>query len=162
MRMLKLEDVYDVTVAKDGQEALDRVKESMQAGDPYNLIFMDVQMPNMDGLDSTRLIRQSGFSAPIVALTAYAEEVCICIIRNQGARANMVISPMSSNVWNPAWTSSCQSPSGDQRSNMFSRPIVLPSKRKTKAIERHPKTRRTQQPHHRRRHQAVKQKHLFP
>ena len=76
MRMLKLEDVYDVTVAKDGQEALDRVKESMEAGDPYNLIFMDVQMPNMDGLDSTRLIRQSGFSAPIVALTAYAEEVC--------------------------------------------------------------------------------------
>jgi len=75
MRMLKLEDVYDVTVAKDGQEALDRVKESMEAGDPYNLIFMDVQMPNMDGLDSTRLIRQSGFSAPIVALTAYAEEV---------------------------------------------------------------------------------------
>lgn len=74
MRMLKLEDVYDVTVAKDGQEALDRVKESMDAGEPYNLIFMDVQMPNMDGLDSTRLIRQSGFSAPIVALTAYAEE----------------------------------------------------------------------------------------
>ncbi|KAJ4375508.1 Histidine kinase osmosensor [Didymella sp. IMI 355093] len=74
MRMLKLEDVYDVTVAKDGQEALDKVKESMEAGDPYNLIFMDVQMPNMDGLDSTRLIRQSGFSAPIVALTAYAEE----------------------------------------------------------------------------------------
>ncbi|KAH6643000.1 hypothetical protein C7974DRAFT_114348 [Boeremia exigua] len=74
MRMLKLEDVYDVTVAKDGQEALDRVKESMEAGEPYNLIFMDVQMPNMDGLDSTRLIRQSGFSAPIVALTAYAEE----------------------------------------------------------------------------------------
>ena len=32
------------------------------------------QMPNLDGLQSTRLIRQSGFSAPIVALTAYAEE----------------------------------------------------------------------------------------
>jgi len=91
MRMLKLEDVYDVTVAKDGQEALDRVKESMQAGDPYNLIFMDVQMPNMDGLDSTRLIRQSGFSAPIVALTAYAEEVCIRIIRTQGAQSNIIL-----------------------------------------------------------------------
>jgi osomolarity two-component system sensor histidine kinase SLN1 len=35
---------------------------------------MDVQMPNLDGLQSTRLIRQSGFSSPIVALTAYAEE----------------------------------------------------------------------------------------
>jgi osomolarity two-component system sensor histidine kinase SLN1 len=74
LRMLKLEDVYDVTVAKDGQEALDRVKESMERNTPYNLIFMDVQMPNLDGLQSTRLIRQSGFSSPIVALTAYAEE----------------------------------------------------------------------------------------
>jgi osomolarity two-component system sensor histidine kinase SLN1 len=74
LRMLKLEDVYDVTVAKDGQEALDRVKESMERQTPYNLIFMDVQMPNLDGLQSTRLIRQSGFSSPIVALTAYAEE----------------------------------------------------------------------------------------
>jgi len=69
---------------------------------------------------------------------------------------------MSSNVWNPAWTSSCQSPSEDLRSNTSLRPIVLPSKRRTKAIERHPKTRRTQRPRHRRRQQAVKQKHLFP
>lgn len=74
LRMLKLEDVYDVTVAKDGQEALDKVRESMEQRAPYNLIFMDVQMPNLDGLQSTRLIRQSGFSSPIVALTAYAEE----------------------------------------------------------------------------------------
>jgi osomolarity two-component system sensor histidine kinase SLN1 len=74
LRMLKLEDVYDVTVAKDGQEALDKVRESMEHKAPYNLIFMDVQMPNLDGLQSTRLIRASGFSSPIVALTAYAEE----------------------------------------------------------------------------------------
>ena len=31
-------------------------------------------MPNLDGLQSTRLIREMGFSAPIVALTAFAEE----------------------------------------------------------------------------------------
>jgi osomolarity two-component system sensor histidine kinase SLN1 len=73
LRMLKLEDVYDVTVAKDGQEALDKVKESMERQTPYNLIFMDVQMPNLDGLQSTRLIRQSGFDAPIVALTAVSD-----------------------------------------------------------------------------------------
>ncbi|KAH0003422.1 putative histidine kinase HHK5p, partial [Aureobasidium melanogenum] len=76
LRMLKLEDIYDVTVAKDGQEALDFVKESMTAPgrSPYNLIFMDVQMPNLDGLQSTRLIREMGYDAPIVALTAFAEE----------------------------------------------------------------------------------------
>ena len=79
--MLKLEDIYDVTVAKDGQEALDMVKETMTPSSPdsphekpFNLIFMDVQMPNVDGLQSTRLIREIGYQAPIVALTAFAEE----------------------------------------------------------------------------------------
>ena len=34
----------------------------------------NTQMPNLDGLQSTRLIREMGYSAPIVALTAFAEE----------------------------------------------------------------------------------------
>ncbi|KAL9610274.1 MAG: hypothetical protein Q9167_005019 [Letrouitia subvulpina] len=74
LRMLKLEDIYDVTVAKDGQEAFDLVKASMAESKLYNLIFMDVQMPNLDGLQSTRLIRSMGYSAPIVALTAFSED----------------------------------------------------------------------------------------
>ncbi|TVY49760.1 Two-component system protein B [Lachnellula occidentalis] len=76
IRMLKLENLYDVevVVAKDGKEAYDIVKESMDKGQYFNLIFMDIQMPNLDGLQSTRLIRQMGYSAPIVALTAFAEE----------------------------------------------------------------------------------------
>jgi len=74
LRMLKLEDVYDVVIAKDGQEAYDVVKKSMEEGKFFNLIFMDIQMPNLDGLQSTRLIREMGYSAPIVALTAFAEE----------------------------------------------------------------------------------------
>jgi osomolarity two-component system sensor histidine kinase SLN1 len=72
--MLKLEDIYDVVVAKDGQEAYEMVKASMAEGQFFNLIFMDVQMPNLSGIESTRLIRQMGYSAPIVALTAFAEE----------------------------------------------------------------------------------------
>jgi len=76
LRMLKLEEIYDVTVARDGQEALDLVKDSMHnpASEPYNLVLMDVQMPTMDGLQSTRLIREIGYRAPIVALTAFSEE----------------------------------------------------------------------------------------
>jgi len=74
LRMLKLEDVFDVTVVEDGQEAYDKVKESMESHRPFNLIFMDVQMPNVNGLESTRLIRKTGYTAPIVALSAYSEE----------------------------------------------------------------------------------------
>ena len=64
----------DVTIAKDGQEALDLVRHSMQGGDKFNLVFMDIQMPNLDGIQSTKRIRELGFSAPIVALTAFAED----------------------------------------------------------------------------------------
>jgi osomolarity two-component system sensor histidine kinase SLN1 len=73
-RLLKLEDIYDVTIAKDGQEAYDLVKANMENNQQFDVIFMDVQMPNLDGLQSTRLIRKMGYSAPIVALTAFSEE----------------------------------------------------------------------------------------
>ncbi|KAF7118918.1 hypothetical protein CNMCM5793_008554 [Aspergillus hiratsukae] len=74
LRMLRLEEVYDVTVVKDGQEAYDTVKANMEEGKVFDLIFMDIQMPNLDGLQSTRLIRGMGYSAPIVALSAFSEE----------------------------------------------------------------------------------------
>ncbi len=50
------------------------VRESMETGQRFNLIFMDVQMRILDGIQSTKRIREIGFSAPIVALTAFAEE----------------------------------------------------------------------------------------
>jgi osomolarity two-component system sensor histidine kinase SLN1 len=73
-KMLKLEDIYDVTIAKDGQEAYDLVKANMEKNQHFDVIFMDIQMPNLDGLQSTRLIRKMGYSAPIVALTAFSDE----------------------------------------------------------------------------------------
>jgi osomolarity two-component system sensor histidine kinase SLN1 len=47
--MLKLEDIYDVVVAKDGQEAYDMVKESMAKDQLFNLIFMDIQVSRVGG-----------------------------------------------------------------------------------------------------------------
>ncbi|KAL4865564.1 Two-component system protein B [Aspergillus spectabilis] len=84
LRMLALEEIYDVIVVKDGQEAYDTVKANMEEGKVFDLIFMDIQMPNLDGIQSTRLIRQMGYSAPIVALSAFSEDSNITDCMNSG------------------------------------------------------------------------------
>ncbi len=61
----------EVKIAGDGCQA---VEEIMAADKPWDVVLMDVQMPHMDGLDATRLIRADGRfdSLPIIAMTAHA------------------------------------------------------------------------------------------
>ncbi|MCL1845796.1 MAG: ATP-binding protein [Defluviitaleaceae bacterium] len=49
-----------------GEDAVKKIK----AGAIYDIIFMDHMMPGMDGMEAARLIRESGYTRPIVALTA--------------------------------------------------------------------------------------------
>jgi CheY-like chemotaxis protein len=58
-----------VTVAEDGTQAVDRAQE-----DIYDLVLLDYEMPEMDGLSTARIIRSregSGSSIPIIALTGH-------------------------------------------------------------------------------------------
>jgi CheY-like chemotaxis protein len=70
MKFLK-ERGYMVELASNGQEAV-----AMYIGKKYDAILMDIQMPEVDGIEATRMIReiekQYNIHTPIIALTAFA------------------------------------------------------------------------------------------
>jgi signal transduction histidine kinase len=61
-----------VTLASDGREGLSRALEALRAGEPFDLVLMDLQMPHVDGHQATAELRSAGYASPIVALTANA------------------------------------------------------------------------------------------
>jgi CheY-like chemotaxis protein len=70
---------YTVEVAENGKRAVEKFSK---APNDFDLIFMDVQMPEMDGKEATSTLRKKGFTdIPIVAMTAHAmkgdREMCI-------------------------------------------------------------------------------------
>ena len=71
----------EVDSAENGQVAIEMASASKAEGRPYDLILMDIQMPQLDGFDATRHLRREGWKGPIIALTAHAmtgdREKCI-------------------------------------------------------------------------------------
>ncbi|MFJ6025313.1 response regulator [Brevundimonas sp. NPDC092305] len=65
-----------VETAASGQEAVDAMKRAR-----YDLVFMDMRMPGMDGPTATRAVRARGDQTPIIALTAnaFAEDRKACL-----------------------------------------------------------------------------------
>lgn len=86
---------HTVVVANSGKEAV----EALKAG-RFDIVIMDVQMPDMDGLEATRIIRSSadvgaGSTIPIIAMTAHAmkgdKEKCL-----EAGMSDYISKPLSS------------------------------------------------------------------
>jgi len=61
---------YNLVVANNGREAIEKYTSEPER---YDLIFMDVHMPEIDGLEATRILRNRGYKeTPIIAMTADA------------------------------------------------------------------------------------------
>jgi CheY-like chemotaxis protein len=61
-----------VTVVENGRLAVDAALAAVRNANPYTVILMDMQMPVMDGYAATALLREKGYTGPIIALTAHA------------------------------------------------------------------------------------------
>jgi CheY-like chemotaxis protein len=82
----------EVDVAHDGNEAIAMVIDSVMRGRPYDLVLMDVQMPDCDGLAATRAIRAEGIGPgllPVIALTANAFPEDVAAARAAGMQGHL-------------------------------------------------------------------------
>ncbi|MGA2499863.1 MAG: ATP-binding protein, partial [Tepidisphaeraceae bacterium] len=62
----------EVEVVENGRLAMERVLAAEQSGEQFDLVLMDMQMPEMDGYQAAGRLREHGLNVPIVALTAHA------------------------------------------------------------------------------------------
>ena len=71
---------YEVTTAESGQEAIENVKKR-----PFDIIFMDIKMPFMNGVDACKSIKKIRSEAIVMMMTAYAVEALIQDALQEGA-----------------------------------------------------------------------------
>jgi PAS domain S-box-containing protein len=64
----------DVFLAENGLIAVEKIKERVAINKPFDLIFMDIHMPVMDGIEAAKIILDMGCKTPILALTANVME----------------------------------------------------------------------------------------
>ena len=79
----------EIVEASDGEEALDKVRD-----EDFDLILMDWNMPNMQGIDAVREIRVMGRETPIIMVTSERERTHIVEAVGAGA-INYLVKPFS-------------------------------------------------------------------
>lgn len=60
-----------VALAENGLIAVKLAREAVEEKTPFDVILMDMQMPELDGISATKQLRSTGYDLPIIALTAH-------------------------------------------------------------------------------------------
>ena len=81
VRSLLLSMGITVDEAESGQQALEMIRSY-----PYDMVFMDIQMPVMDGITAMHILKEEGFTLPVVAFSAHAS----ALEREKSLNAGMI------------------------------------------------------------------------
>ncbi len=65
---------YRAEVAGDGTEALDKIAESEERKDPFDLIVLDIRMPRMSGVELMDEMGRRGIFVPVFVMTCFVEK----------------------------------------------------------------------------------------
>ena len=76
---------YVVTEAGNGEEAFAKIMDKHVAGQHFDLIILDIQMPNINGTDLFEDLRGYGITTPIVLVSGYADEHAMTLARQAGS-----------------------------------------------------------------------------
>jgi CheY-like chemotaxis protein len=79
MKIVLAQKGFKVSVAKNGKQAVESMKEHQ-----FDVVLMAINMPEMDGVEATRAIRNFNKYTPIIAFTSYDETSMLQHIKNAG------------------------------------------------------------------------------
>ena len=75
---------YDVVQAGDGRDALGKILEFRDRGEPISLLVTDVRMPVLSGLELVEELRRRGVGIPVVAITGYSDKDVLAELVRRG------------------------------------------------------------------------------
>lgn len=100
-----LESIVDVETANCGRESVNRFKETVNTKDAFDVILMDIEMPNLDGIDALKEIRQIekelGMFPPnetkIIMVSALMNHMAIIESLKYGKANSYIVKPIEIN-----------------------------------------------------------------
>src|ERR1700761_2176010 len=88
--------VFTVDKACNGMEGVKKVKAAVDAGTPYAVIFLDMRMPGINGLETAIEIRKHDLKAEIIFITAYSDCSIDEIVEKAGQNVGYHCKPYAS------------------------------------------------------------------